>query len=88
MSETAIGRTAAGPAPSVLGLTTPLSWQPALRRAQACLEAAGIEPDEAHRLSRSIVVRCAQQAEPGSSEEAIHLAMDEARTLLLGRNRP
>jgi hypothetical protein len=61
-----------------------LSWQPALAGARARLEAAGLRPDDAERLSRGIVVACARHAQPASSEEAARLALDEAETLALG----
>ncbi len=65
-------------------LPTSLSWQPALAGARARLEAAGLRPDDAERLSRGIVVACARHAQPASSEEAALLALDEAETLALG----
>jgi hypothetical protein len=61
-----------------------LSWEPALIQVRTYLEHEGVTPDEAMRLSRNVVVTCARDAEPASSEEALRLAMEEAKTLALG----
>lgn len=65
-------------------LAAVLSWQPALEQARRHLEEAGLTPEEAERLSRRIVVACAGQFQPASSEEAARLALEEAKTLALG----
>lgn len=71
----------------VRGTADAFSWQPALLAARAYLEHAGVATEEAERLSRSIVVSCARDSQPATSEEAAALALEEAKTLALGLGR-